>query len=97
MPERELKEIKVEGQYAIGHNDLMPKKLTEKRVITLGIVISEETKQFLKGLAEEDARSVSWVAHELLQRGIAQYRRDGMVREPDGGTVEKGGRKNRAA
>ena len=78
-------------------NASMGTKTTEKRVITLGIVISEETKEFLRELAVEDARSMSWVAHELLQRGIAAYRRDGLVREPEGERLKSAGRRRGAA
>ena len=62
-----------------------------KRVLTIGVLVSQETKDFLQELASEDSRSVSWVAHELLQRGVAAYRRDGLVREPEA-SAAKGGR-----
>ena len=67
----------------MGKNRLMP-QAKGKRVITVGVLVDQETKDFLKGLADEDQRSVSWIAHELLQRGISAYRRDGLVKEPEG-------------
>lgn len=67
----------------MGKNILMPKE-KGKRVITVGVLVDQETKDLLKGLADEDQRSVSWIAHELLQRGISAYRRDGLIKEPEG-------------
>ena len=68
-------------------NVAMTPKTHEKRPETVSIMVSIETKDLLAELAKEDSRSVSWVAHELLLRGVAQFRRDGLVREPDGGAV----------
>ena len=72
-----------------------PMATNGKRVITVGVLVDEETKTLLKELADEDARSISWIAHELLQRGIAAYRRDGMVREPEGEQLRPANRRRK--
>ena len=79
----------------LAQNSLMANKPAgaEKRIVNLGVMIGEETKRLLLQIAEEDSRSVSWVAYELVQRGIAQFKRDGLVREPDGGAVTQRARK----
>jgi hypothetical protein len=77
----------MEAQTFSLQNETMTGKGREKRLQTVSIMVSDSTKAMLVGLAEEDARSVSWIAHELLQRGISAYKRDGLVKEPEGQSI----------
>jgi hypothetical protein len=74
----------MEVQTFSSQNSSMAGKERPKRLQTVSIMVSDETKALLVALAEEDSRSVSWTAHELLQRGISAYKRDGLVKEPEG-------------
>lgn len=83
----------MESHYLVRQNAPMAKN--GKRVITVGVLVDEDTKSLLTELADEDSRSLSWVAFELMQRGIAAYRRDGMVREPEGEQLAPAKRKRK--
>jgi hypothetical protein len=62
--------------------DSYPKKGREKRNEFLGIKVGESEKETLAEIALEHDRPLGYVGRELMLRGLAQYRRDGLLKEP---------------
>jgi len=56
----------------------------EKRVINLTLKIYPSLKDQLERIAEIEDRTLSQVAMFLIERGLAVYTRDGVLREPGG-------------
>ena len=57
-------------------------KTKPKRIVTMGMKVSDEEKAKIKEISEEHDRPLGYVARELMLRGLAAYERDGKLREP---------------
>lgn len=68
----------------VGYNLHMPvdaEKLSEQILVN----VASSTYQVLDDIRIEHDRRLGYVARELMLRGLAQYRRDGLLREPEKG------------
>lgn len=68
----------------------MPKPASEsaKKVNMLGLKVDEPTRVELDGISEAEDRPLGYVARELMLRGLAAYRRDGHLKEPQPASTE---------
>jgi hypothetical protein len=82
----------------------MPKPalpIKPKKIEPLPMKVSGAVKDELKEIGDEHDRPVGYVARELMLRGLAAYRRDGQLKEPEEPTglkppIAGGSRKGRA-
>ena len=51
--------------------------------VKLPAKVSQEIKDELIAIAIKDDRKLSYIIQKLLLRGLAAYRRDGLLKEPD--------------
>ncbi len=49
---------------------------------TFGIAVPEEEAELIFEVARATGNTPTWVARQFLFRGIAAFRRDGLLREP---------------
>lgn len=54
-----------------------------KRVVPLPIKVAAEEKAALQEIKEELDRSLGYLARAFMLRGMAAYRRDGRLKEPE--------------
>lgn len=54
----------------------------EKRSATISAKVPPSIKQFVAELMALEDRTESYIVLALVERGIAQYRRDGLIIEP---------------
>jgi predicted nucleotidyltransferase len=52
----------------------------EKRDAMIGAMVPSAIKNQLQSIADHDARSLSFVAGALIERGLDLYKRDGQLR-----------------
>lgn len=55
----------------------------EKKEIVVGLKVGASTKRSLDRIVAEHDRTISYVARELLLRGLAAYEADGILRAAD--------------
>jgi len=58
----------------------LPPMSKEKRSGLVGALVTPSLKAEVVRIAEQDDRSLSFVAGALLERGLELYRRDGLLR-----------------
>lgn len=58
------------------------KRLMAKKDQLLGAMISTETLDEILKMCDKEERSKSWIAAAMIERGLAAYRRDGLLKEP---------------
>lgn len=51
-------------------------------MVNVGVTVPPDVDVQLSGIAEQQDRSKSYVARELMLRGLAAYLRDGQLKEP---------------
>jgi hypothetical protein len=52
-----------------------------KKEVTVGTRVDEETKRILDRIVEKEDRTLGYVTRELMLRGLALYKQDGLLRE----------------
>lgn len=67
---------------------LMATRAKEKRSELVGALVTPTIKQELMHIAEQDDRSLSFVAGSLIERGLDGFRRDGLLRPRNGNDEE---------
>lgn len=55
----------------------------QKKSEVIGVTATPATKEEIIELAERQERSISWIGGALLKRGLAAYKRDGLLIEPE--------------
>lgn len=60
------------------------KALMAKKDQLLGAMISSETLSEILKMCDKEERSKSWIAAAMIERGLAAYKRDGLLKEPSG-------------
>jgi hypothetical protein len=67
------------------------KDTKEKRSENIGVMVTPSVRALIEKIAKAEDRSLSWVAGKLLERGLEQFRRDGLLHakgKAAGGNVE---------
>ena len=76
-------------------NDDMYKKLCfnffviEKKDVVVGMKVGESVKRMLDRIADDTDRTISYVARELMIRGLALYQADGQLKDDLNRTTER--------
>lgn len=55
----------------------------EKRSETVGAKVPPSVKRFIGELVDQEDRTESYIVLALIERGIAAYNRDGLIKEPE--------------
>ena len=64
----------------LGYNLVVPEKF-EKKLVPLTMKTSQSLRDEIERIGEAEDRPFSYVARELMIRGLALYRRDGKLRD----------------
>lgn len=55
---------------------------SEKKSEMVGLKVEPDDKEQLIAVCQEEDRPLGYVARELMLRGLAAYKRDGLLKEP---------------